>query len=381
MQYLQIASGTIIVFAIALLLSKKGKRIPDYLLVSWFLLFLANIATIFIISQFPFPLKPWMKFVVEISESSLFLHGPFLWFYTRSLTEPGFRIRFVHALHVIPFVICFLTLISSAIRSDDANSLGFQIIIWAKMSSAAIYVTLNVLILNKHRRIVENVFSNIEKRTLNWLKFITWGMVVILVIGILSILTQFLTSIAIPQFGGLFINTALCLFIILMGYFGFRQDTVFMHLPVSLQTMNEIVNVEVTKEDVRREDVKYRKSGLDLEKSKEINEHLQALLKNQKVYLDQELTLFKLAEIIQVSANHLSQVINVHHGQNFFNFINAYRIEMVKERIKTKESQKLSLLGIAFDCGFNSKASFNRAFKKHTGVTPSEYKNQLERSK
>ena len=90
--------------------------------------------------------------------------------------------------------------------------------------------------------------------------------------------------------------------------------------------------------------------------------------------MDEDLTLFNLAMIMQIHPNHLSQVINMNEQRNFFDFINYYRVEAVKENIVSKRHVNKTLLGIALECGFSSKAAFNRAFKKFTGQTPSEFK-------
>jgi AraC-like DNA-binding protein len=74
-----------------------------------------------------------------------------------------------------------------------------------------------------------------------------------------------------------------------------------------------------------------------------------------------------------MSPNHLSQVINQLEGKNFFDFVNAYRVEEVKRKMADDRSKKLTLLAIALESGFNSKTSFNMVFKKMTGQTPSQY--------
>src|SRR5690625_577176 len=103
-------------------------------------------------------------------------------------------------------------------------------------------------------------------------------------------------------------------------------------------------------------------------------------MKANKPYLESDLTLPKLAEELDLSTHHLSQVINEMHGKNFFNFINKYRVAEVKRKIQDPEFQNYSLLGIAYESGFNSKSAFNRVFKNVTGMTPSEYRRSLSSS-
>ncbi|MFM2394472.1 MAG: hypothetical protein RLZZ546_2454, partial [Bacteroidota bacterium] len=122
------------------------------------------------------------------------------------------------------------------------------------------------------------------------------------------------------------------------------------------------------------ETIKYQKSGLDEKRLKEIHEALTHLIEVKEIYKNDDLTLYNLATMLNVSSNHLSQVINSMEGRSFFDFINYYRIEAVKNSITLNENEHLTILGIAYECGFNSKAAFHRAFKKFTGVTPTEYK-------
>ena len=97
----------------------------------------------------------------------------------------------------------------------------------------------------------------------------------------------------------------------------------------------------------------------------------------EKPYLDRELTIYNLSEQLKISRHILSEVINVHMGMNFYNLVNEYRVNEVKERMKGEDMKHLTILAIAFDSGFNSKSSFNTIFKEKTGQTPSEYLDEL----
>jgi AraC-like DNA-binding protein len=100
-------------------------------------------------------------------------------------------------------------------------------------------------------------------------------------------------------------------------------------------------------------------------------------MKEQKPFTDGELSLQKLAESLSIPPHHLSQIINERLGQTFSDFINSYRVEEAKQRLLDPRFKHLSLLGIAVDVGFNSKSSFNAVFKKHTNMTPSEFRASL----
>ena len=92
-----------------------------------------------------------------------------------------------------------------------------------------------------------------------------------------------------------------------------------------------------------------------------------------KAYEDPELSLTQVAKQLKTNPTIISKAVNQGFQLNFNDFINFYRIEAVKEKLQAGEQKKQTLLGIAYDCGFNSKATFNRAFKKATGVTPKEW--------
>ena len=100
---------------------------------------------------------------------------------------------------------------------------------------------------------------------------------------------------------------------------------------------------------------------------------LYKLMKNEQLYLDSELGLNQLSEKLGVSANHLSMLLNDYIGKNFYDYVNAFRVEEVKKRLKDPSYKKQTISSIGGDCGFNSKSAFNRIFKNFTGQTPSQY--------
>jgi len=100
-------------------------------------------------------------------------------------------------------------------------------------------------------------------------------------------------------------------------------------------------------------------------------------LTEQKPYLDPSLSLRSLADQIQIHPNQLSWLLNDSLGKSFNEFINSYRVQAFKELSKDPKNANLTLIGMAYDCGFNSKTVFNTYFKKETGLTPKQYVNEL----
>jgi AraC-like DNA-binding protein len=119
---------------------------------------------------------------------------------------------------------------------------------------------------------------------------------------------------------------------------------------------------------------KYAKSGLNSEQLFEYKRRLEQIMQSQQVFLRSDLTLPKLAEAVDCSINHLSQVINSGFGMSFFDYLNQYRIEHAKELLSRLDGHSSAILNIAFTVGFNSNSAFYAAFKKYVGQTPAQYR-------
>ena len=149
------------------------------------------------------------------------------------------------------------------------------------------------------------------------------------------------------------------IFIFTLGYSGLRQP--------------EIIALPENEENEK----KYEKSGLTTEKSEEYLNQLFNLMETKKPFLESDLTLLKLAENLGISSNHLSQIINEKLNQNFYDFVNKYRIENAKSLLVDPAFDSKTIYAIALESGFNSKSAFNTCFKKYTNQTPSEYKKHI----
>jgi AraC-like DNA-binding protein len=146
-------------------------------------------------------------------------------------------------------------------------------------------------------------------------------------------------------------------FIGLISYFGYKQPQIFEGL-----SMDKVLPFK-----------KYQKTGLTENHALELKETLTRHFEENKPYLKSELRLNDLAENLNLSRHHTSQIINEHFDVSFFDFVNSYRIEEAKKLLTDKND--LIITDIIFSSGFNNRVSFYKAFKKHTGTTPSAYKN------
>ncbi|WP_027470787.1 ligand-binding sensor domain-containing protein [Saccharicrinis fermentans] len=127
--------------------------------------------------------------------------------------------------------------------------------------------------------------------------------------------------------------------------------------------------------DLRR----YESSHLTTKDSKALLKRIQEYLEESRVYINSDLKIIHISKALDVSLHDISQSINQNLNQGFTDFINTYRIEEYKRCLQKPEYEKFTLLTIAEKCGFNSKSSFNRAFKKVTGLTPSEYASSIQK--
>jgi len=124
----------------------------------------------------------------------------------------------------------------------------------------------------------------------------------------------------------------------------------------------------------RRQNMKYSTSSISGERMDEASETLRALMEEEKVFLDPDLTLKKLAQKLNIHYNHLSRIINEKYGESFNSYINRHRIEEAKNRLCDPAFADKNILEIMLETGFYSKSTFNTAFRKFTGKSPSDYR-------
>lgn len=129
----------------------------------------------------------------------------------------------------------------------------------------------------------------------------------------------------------------------------------------------------------RIKDAKYASSILSPEKIKEYTEKIEKGFVEDKWYLEPKLNLKSLAIKSNIPAHYISQIINQQFGKNFFDYVNCYRIEYLKKKLLDPTEIYIKIEGLAYMSGFNSKAAFQRAFKKHVGISPKEYRRKYEK--
>ena len=359
----------------AILILQKKKALHDKILIYW-LIYLGLYAGIY--ALFSDTLFIDFHLLSASFISLLLLHGPFLFLYISALIDQKFQFNRKKLFHFIPFILFNLFIviasllpeISERIRLDHVESehgapLLFNLFLILTVLSGPFYFILSILLFKKLDINIFNNFSSYKNVNLNWLRRLVYSFGAIWTLLMIFVTVHHVFHLFTWIFCTHGLSLSLSVFIILIGYFGLKQKEIFNHYP------DQYI------EYITEPKTKYAGVVLKDADAEKYVSQLRHFMNIEKPYLDANLSLPELANKLHITSHHLSRVINEQFNVNFFDFINQYRVDEVKSRIGNPEFENLSLLGIAFDSGFNTKSAFNRVFKKMTGLTPSEYKSQL----
>ena len=136
--------------------------------------------------------------------------------------------------------------------------------------------------------------------------------------------------------------------------------------------------LSIPHESTKEEFSKYEQGYFSDDFYNELKNELEKVMSAENPFLNPKLTLSELARITGKNQRDLSRVINEHYKMNFYDFINSYRIQKFKELVEKEDHKNYTILYLAYESGFNSKATFNSAFKKITKLTPREYISGIE---
>jgi AraC-like DNA-binding protein len=286
--------------------------------------------------------------------------GVLVWFYTLYLTDSKREFRSKDLLLFIPsflYLTFRLILFAQNLEWKDWFNPNYYI----PIVSPLIFLTELVWNLTflffairhyqKYRAWLNENFSDTEKIKFDWLRNFLYLFTAMLILGaVFDSTNSFLFKLSYKQYFYFELVLALA--------------TYYLAVAGYLRSKTIELNFTETKETER-------KTLLPEKELEKLKTKLQDLMQNEKLYREPNLTLTDLSRQIGVNSAVLSYAINHGFGKNFNDFVNEFRISEVKEKLKNADDT--TLLGVAFDCGFNSKATFNRAFKKFTGVSPKEF--------
>lgn len=295
------------------------------------------------------------------------LWGPGIYFYTKSLTNSDFKFGKYDFVHLIPFSIHFIYLFLNfhiyaggtkrvIISSGGLFSQNAALAIMGLIHlSIFIYLIFSFVTLFKYRINIKNSFSSIDKVNLSWMIFVLTGFSLKWSADVWFYFDQLYS---LPADLSLDISRIfLFLFINIIIYKGLRQPEIFAGI---IESQPE------------------KKPFLSKALSQQYLEKLNTFMEIKKPFLNPELTLMDLAESVSIPYRALSEVINTELEQNFYDFINSYRIKESQKLLADKDGKFKTVLEVLYEVGYNSKSSFNLAFKKYTGMTPTEFKRLSE---
>lgn len=284
-----------------------------------------------------------------------FIIGPTLFFYLKSVFQESYTTKEV-LFHFLPtFLVAFSIL--PYLLSPFKIYLQWPEEI-ATLGSSAYLKVIHLIVYGMWCQQLCNNDWQIDENIKIWAKLVTRGFWVY-VVGFCAYFILVNASFFSPEWD-YSISLIMALGILLIAWMGWIQPKVFQSEPIE-----QFIPIPVSK---------YQSSTLTEAASASIKRRLEQLLIEEEIYKENELRLDDLAAYIDVSRHHLSQVINETYQINFFEFINQYRVTAVKKMLQNPKYDHYTLLQIAFESGFNNKASFNKFFKQDTGMTPSAYR-------
>lgn len=302
--------------------------------------------------------------VYSLGDPTFLLIAPLLSFYVLELTGRRVRFRWSLLAHFIPFL--FIVLLSLAFHFSPSEHFTafagdhhrlFHIVFWmlvvVQFSGYLYFIHTTWL---AHQNLMRQEVSNTEDVNVSWVQFF---LIVFLLVNVSFLFSLF----AVIQFdmcrGWLQSATAgvFSLSIFALSFKGILQRDVFNTIPAEKPIPASVDNMA-------------KPDQLQVDK-------LIAYMQQEKPYLDAELTLSTLSKGLGLNRNQLSQLINDGVGENFYDFVNRYRVEEVKRLMADTTTKNLNLLGMALEAGFKSKSTFNAIFKRFTGLTPTEYRKNM----
>jgi AraC-like DNA-binding protein len=294
--------------------------------------------------------------------------GPLLYFYTRSLLDPGFSPGRKEKWQFVPVVFdaggailawVFVALVlSGVIKGSDGPKWAGYIDLYNQYVDIPRWMSLTVYLFLTYRLLRGSTVPEERRQVhLNWLKHLTGAL-----FGFQLLWLLFLIPYEIPALSGK-----------LLDLFGWYP----LYIPIAgliywiglrgyLHTYREVPTPRV---------------ALPEEETRDTAKLLQQAMEQDRLFLDPELTVDRLGKHLSLPPKRLSATLNQYLGRSFNDFVNQYRVEEVQQRLLDPDARQFTILGIAHDCGFNSQATFQRAFRKVTGQSPTEYLEQQKKER
>ncbi|MGV3558887.1 helix-turn-helix domain-containing protein [Larkinella arboricola] len=357
------------ILAILLWFNRKGNRLSNRLLaVLVGLLASASLAV-------GIPVANWqISLFLDLAPLIMAMPiGPLIYFYTRSLLDPGFRLGKREKRHFWPVIIDWgskligwifiIGVFAGVFDHTDNRKVGYLMDEYNTYADIPRWISVTVYLLLTYRWLnrfqSENPpLTEPHRVNMRWLRMflkVFLGFQVIWFIHLVPYIIPATRNALLDAFGWYPIYIPIVVMIYWLGLWGYLHS----RTPVLPEPARKVSATVLADELVR-----------------ETSGGLIRAMETDRLYLDPELSVEKVGRHLQVSPKTISAVLNQHLGKSFNTFVNEYRLEEVKQRLNDPVNANLTLTGIAFECGFNSQATFQRTFKQMTGVSPKEYLNR-----
>lgn len=322
-----------------------------------------------------------------------FLFGPLLYLYVIALTRPVLRFDPRWVVHALPFAADLLYMaqtfylkggdekLALARAADEGHApLSFYFVGVLGVAQALVYLFLGWRALERYGKKMHGYFSDLARIDLRWLRALVIAHVAVWsVVGIAAVL-RLVGHGSGSLAGAVQLGSAFAIF--LTGYVSLWQPELAEKATAARLTEapTPIPAPEPQPErpaPAPKHQPKYQRNRLEREEAEELVTRLGVLMAERQLYKESGLTLPALADALGVTPHTLSQVLNVHVGQSFFAFVNAHRAEALKQALADASTAGRGVLELGFEVGFSSKSTLNSFFKKHTGMTPTEFRGHV----
>lgn len=352
MSYLFAISLCLSLLISSLLFFTKEKTSANYTLLVFFLLASFNIAYIF--SKYLLGPSLYIPIISELNATFPIVYALLLYVYAKEIILPEFSIaKLLPKLLVGFFAYLFIYCCVRHLIDDPTKILASLIYLLKPIINIIVIAKLWLFISTLSKT---GFWNEKNKHFKLWLQWLAIGGLFICCLSMVGYVLQAYYPDMRISYGDFWICAFLSIYFFSLSIIAFSNSTVFQRhwIPKPLKSLL----------------VDHQTGEIQL------FEELKSYVELKKPYLDPDLSIAKLAEQVDLPTSKLSRLINQYGNATFFEFINSYRVEEVKSMIHDQQNAHLSLLGIALDSGFNNKASFNRTFKKYTGMTPSQFQKQ-----
>jgi AraC-like DNA-binding protein len=353
-------------FAFFLFTQRKGNR-PSNMILALFLFSCAMLYIDWIADYFRYTVFVHFAHTLYIGDAFRYVIGPLIFFYVLSIVRRDFRFKKWYLIHLLPFVVVqSLWTIRFYIHSAEIKQALFlsgnifsstEQLLGSIIYNAQVigYLLAAIILVHLYKREVKNQQSAVLPGQFSWLSIVLYGFLIMNYL-------EFLKHSVYNYFGKfsylLFLLQILSYFIfsLVMLYYGLKHPELF-----------SLIDFKV---------LRPQNPSLSQKVFNEYKTILMQYMEKQKPYLIPELTINKLSELVEIPVRSLSTVINKGFNQNFFEFINTYRIQEAK-KLMTGSHKHRTVLEIIYEVGYNNKSVFNAVFKKYTGKTPKKYRAEL----